>query len=211
MRCITYVSDSKEEFFMTQTKKLSTSNLVLGAILTALVFILQMYFSFVKLGPFTINWALIPIIIGAATCGVGVGAWLGLVFGLAVLISGDAAPFLAINVGGTIVTVLVKGLLCGAVSALAYKGAYKLFANMKNGRYFAAVVAAVVCPVVNTGVFLIGCAIFFMPTIIEWAGGSGVLYYMIFGLVGVNFIAELLTAIIISPVISRLLNARRKI
>lgn len=187
----------------------STKSLVLGAILTALVFILQMYFSFVKLGPFTINWAIIPIIIGAATCGTAIGAWLGLVFGFAVLISGDAALFLAINVPGTFITVLAKGVLCGAVSALAYKGANKAFAKFKSKNYLSAVVAAVVCPTVNTGVFLIGCLLFFMPAVTEWANGGNVAAYMIFGLVGINFLAELATSIIISPVISRLLTARR--
>lgn len=194
---------------MKKIRNQSTRNVVLGAILTALVFILQMYFSFVKLGPFTVNWAIIPIIIGAATCGTGIGAWLGLVFGGAVLISGDAALFLAINVPGTIITVLAKGVLCGLFSALAYKYALKLFSKLKNKNYYSAVVASIVCPVVNTGVFLIGCLLFFMPAVKEMANGANVIHFMIFGLVGINFIAELATAIIISPIISRLLSARK--
>ena len=74
------------------------------------------------------------------------------------------------------------------------------------------VAAAVVCPVVNTGVFLLGCLAFFMPTISEWAAGMGfesVGKYMIFGLVGGNFLFELLFNIILSPIIVRLIHIGR--
>ncbi len=197
---------------MNRTSKLSTRTLVLSAILTALVFVLQMYFSFVKLGPFTINWALIPIVIGAATCGRGIGAWLGLVFGFAVLLSGDAAAFMAVSIHGTYITVLVKGALCGFAAAVAYKAALKICSKFApvNDRYYAVVASAIVCPVVNTGVFLLGCLIFFMDTITQWAGGGNVAQYMIVGLVGVNFIVELAANVVLSPVIARLIDIRNK-
>lgn len=197
---------------MTQTSKLSTRTMVLGAILTALVFILQYMGSFVKLGPFSISLVLIPIVIGAATCGKGIGAWLGLVFGFAVLISGDAGAFLAVNVPGTIITVLAKGVLCGFIAAIAYEAALKICSKFapKNGRYYAVIASAIVCPVVNTGVFLIGCLVFFMKTVTEWAGGSNVGQYMIVVLVGLNFIVELATNIILSPIVTRLINIRNK-
>lgn len=197
---------------MTQTSKLSTRTMVLGAILTALVFILQYMGSFVRLGPFSISLVLIPIVIGAATCGTGVGAWLGLVFGFAVLMSGDAAAFLAVDVPGTIITVLAKGVLCGLAAALAYKAALKICTELspKNGRYYAVIASAIVCPLVNTGVFLLGCLLFFMETITQWAGGGNVAQYMIVGLVGVNFIVELITNIILSPIVSRLIDIRNR-
>lgn len=192
---------------MNQTKnKMNTRKVVLGAVLTALVVILQFMGAFVKLGPFSISLVLIPIVIGAATCGVGVGAWLGLVFGVIVLVSGDAAPFLSVDAAGTIATVLIKGLLCGAVSGLFYK----LFA--KYDRFLAVVIAAVVCPLTNTGIFLLGCLLFFMEPVSQWAQAAGlggnVAYYMIFVLVGVNFLVELGVNIVLSPVIVRLLNIR---
>ena len=50
-------------------------NLVLGAVMTALVIVLQLLGTFTALfGPFATAVGLIPIIIGAAMCGVGVGA-----------------------------------------------------------------------------------------------------------------------------------------
>ena len=197
---------------MVKTQKMSTRNMVLGAVLTALVFLLQYMGSFVKFGPFAISLVLIPIVIGAATCGRWIGAWLGLIFGIAVLVSGDAALFMAVSVHGTIITVLVKGVLCGFLASVAYEAALKVCNSFapKNGRYIAVIASAIVCPVVNTGIFLIGCILFFMPTVTEWAGGGNVGAYMIVGLVGVNFLIELAINIILSPTISRLIDIRKK-
>lgn len=192
----------------TKTNKISTNTLVLSAVLTALVVILQFMGSFIKLGPFSVSLVLIPIVIGAATCGAGAGAWLGLVFGVIVLISGDAGAFLGVSVPGTIITVLLKGIACGYLAGLTHR------LLEKYNRYAAVIAAAVVCPIVNTGVFLLGCLVFFMDTVAGWAVSAGlggnVAQYMIFGLVGGNFFFELGLNIIISPVIVRLLNIRKK-
>ena len=199
---------------MKTTRSLSTQKLVLGAILTALVLLLQYMGSFIKFGPFSISLVLIPIVIGAATCGTGIATWLGFVFGFAVLISGDAAVFLSVTIPGTIISVLLKGILCGLAASLAYNASIKLFGKFKSGQYIAVVISAIVCPIVNTGVFLICCTVFFMETITQWALaanlGGGVAHYMIFGLVGINFIAELVTNIVLSPIVTRLLKARNK-
>jgi uncharacterized membrane protein len=191
---------------MTKTR-MSTQKMVLGAVLTALVIILQLMGAFIKLGFFQISLVLIPIVIGAAMCGVATGAWLGFVFGMVVLLNGDAAAFLAIDVLGTIVTVLVKGIACGLAAGLVYK------VIEKTNKYVAVVAAAVVCPIVNTGVFLLGCALFFAPTLAMWAeaqglGGHLVKYVLVF-LVGGNFFFELGTNVILSPVVVRLLNIRK--
>ncbi len=187
-------------------QRMTTGTLVLGAILTALVVILQCMGQFIRFGMFSISLVLIPIVIGAATCGPKISTWLGFVFGVVVLMT-DAAAFLAISVPGTIVTVLVKGAACGLVAGLVYK------ALERKGTYFATTVAAIVCPIVNTGVFLLGCVLFFFDTIREWGAGLGysnVLAYMILGLVGGNFLFEMASNIILSPVISRVLNAVKK-
>ena len=185
-----------------------TKTMVLGAVLTALVVILQFLGAFIKFGPFSISLVLVPIVIGCATCGVAVGAWLGLVFGFTVLISGDAGAFLAVNAVGTVITVLLKGAACGFFAGLIYK------ALQKYNRYVAVVVSAVVCPLINTGVFLLGCLAFFMPTIAEWAltlgFGDNTAQYMIVGLVGANFLFELGINVVLSPVIVRLLAIREK-
>ena len=184
-----------------------TKKLVGVALFTAIVVVLQAVGGAIKVGQFTFSFVLVPIVVGAAVYGVTAGAWLGFVFGVVVLLSGDAGTFLAVNVAGTILTVLVKGTLCG----LAAGGVYKLF-ERKN-RYLAVLLAAVVCPIVNTGVFLLGCLAFFMETISGWAAALGYENagaYMIFSLAGVNFICEIIVNIILAPVISRLIKIGQK-
>ena len=95
----------------TNTKKIAGVGL-----LTAVVVVLQLLGSFIHFGPFSISLVLIPIVVGASLYGVLSGAWLGLAFGITVLISGNAAAFLAVNPGGTVVTVLLKGALAGLLA-----------------------------------------------------------------------------------------------
>jgi len=191
--------------------KMSTRTMVTGALLTALVFLLQFMGASIKFGTFSISLVLIPIAIGAITCGKGVGTWLGFIFGMAVLASGDAALFWAVNIPGTILTVLLKGMACGFVAGLVYELLTKLFSKSeKNMNYVAATVAALTCPIVNTGVFLLGCLVFFLDTVTVWAGGSGVGSYMIFGLVGVNFLFEMAVNIIFAPAITQIIKVVSK-
>lgn len=178
----------------------NTKTLVIGAALTAVVIVLQLMGAFIRFGMFQVSLVLAPIVIGAAIGGVGLGTWLGFVFGMVVLLNGDAAGFLAVDVFGTIVTVLLKGTLSGLAAALVYK------AFEKKNKYIAVILAAIVCPVVNTGVFLLGCLVFFMETIKEWAGGGALVSYFIMGLGIINFPVELVFNIILSPAILRLLN-----
>ena len=189
-------------------KRMSTKTMVLGAVMTALVIVLQLLGTFTAFfGPFSTAVALIPIVIGAAMCGVGVGAWLGFVFGLVVLISGGANLFLALDVLGTLVTVLVKGTACGLVAALVYR------ALEKFNRYIAVLAAAIVCPVVNTGIFMLGCIVFSMddvPQLASALGSSATGVALFWALAMANFLFELGMNIVLSPVIVRLLNIRKK-
>lgn len=185
----------------------NTKKLVGVALFTAIVVVLQLIGAFIKFGTFSVSLVLIPIVVGTALYGRKSGAWLGFVFGLTVLLSGDAAAFLTVNVFGTVLTVLLKGTLAGLCAGLVYK------ALEKKNKYLAVIAAAITCPIVNTGVFLLGCSVFFMPTITEWAKGLGVEsagIYMITGLVGLNFVFELLVNIVLGPVIVRIVNIGKK-
>ncbi len=189
-------------------KQQPTVILTYGAILTALVFVLQLVGSVIRFGTFSVSLVLIPIVLGAALCGKYMGAWLGFIFGVAVLVSGDAAVFYAISAPGTIITVLAKGTACGFLAGLVYE----LLA--KCNVYLGTMVAALVCPVVNTGVFLLGCRVFFYDTMQVWAQadfGGNALTYMFLGLVGLNFVFELLINIVLSPVILRVLRISKTI
>ena len=183
--------------------RIKTKTLTGVALFTAIVVVLQLLGSFIRFGPFSISLVLIPIVVGAAMYGAAAGAWLGLVFGVVVLLSGDAAAFLAVNPVGTIITVLVKGLAAGWCAGLVYR------ALEDKNRYLAVIAAAIVCPIVNTGLFLVGCKLFFMETITAWAESLGFASagaYLILGMVGLNFLVEMGTDIILSPVVMRIIR-----
>lgn len=185
-----------------------TKTMVGIGLFTAIVVVLQLLGGGIKVGSlFSISLVLVPIVVGAAVYGWQAGAWLGFVFGVAVLLSGDAAAFMAVNVPGTIATVLVKGTACGLMAGLMYK----LFSRWN--KFLGVVMAAIICPVANTGVFLIGCKLFFYDTIAAWgaaAGFANAASYMFLGLAGINFLVELGTNIVLAPVITRLIKIGEK-
>lgn len=187
--------------------KISVQTIVGLGLLTAIVVVLQTLAVGIRFGVFNITFVLVPIVVGAALYGWKAGAWLGLVFGVVVLFT-DAGAFLVINVPGTIVTVLLKGILAGAAAGLVYR----LIA--KKNEIVATLAAAVVSPVVNTGIFLLGCAVFFLDTIKEWAAGAGfgdnVAGYMIVGLVVINFLVEMAINLVLSSAIVTIVRIGRK-
>ncbi len=191
------------------TKKTSTKTMVLAGILTALVIVFQLLATFTAFfGPFSSAVALIPIAIGAIMCGPAVGAWLGLVFGLVVLFSGGANLFLAFDITGTLITVLVKGVMCGYISGLVYK------AFEKWNRNIATILAAITCPIVNTGIFILGCCIFFLDHAVAIAAqigsaDTGIALFVALALG--NFLFELGINTLLSPVIVRLINIKNKV
>lgn len=179
------------------------------ALLTAIIIVLQVVASFVKFGPFSITLALAPIIIGAALYGASAGAWLGGVFGVVVFIACVAGW----DVGGNIlftanpfltcILCIVKGALAGLVAGVAFR------AIEGRSPMAASITAGVLCPVVNTGIFCIGLTLFFHDTLVAWAGGTDLVYYIIFGLTGVNFLLELAINLVLSTVIVRVVGARK--
>lgn len=197
---------------MEKTKKTDVKKLVGIGLLTAIVVVLQMLGGGIKFGMFSISLVLVPIVVGAAVYGWVAGGWLGFAFGLTVLLNGDASPFMAINVGGTILTVLLKGIGCGLVSGLVYQLVRRLVKG-KAGLWAAVFAAAIVCPVVNTGIFLLGCKVFFLEEIAKWgvaAGFKNATAYMFLGLAGTNFLIELGANLVLAPVITRLIKIGNK-
>lgn len=180
-----------------------TSKVVGLGLFTAIVVVLQFLGSFIKFGPFSITLVLAPIVIGAALYGIGAGAYLGLVFGATVLISGDAAAFLTINPIGTVIIVLLKGMLAGLAAGLVYS------LISKASSLAGVIVAGVVCPIVNTGIFLAGCYIFFQEWLVAVFGTTGFVT-VVAGLVGVNFLIEMGINMVLSTAIVKIINLGKK-
>ena len=190
-----------------KTKNFDIHKLVLLAILTAIVIVLQLLGAFIRFGPFSISLVLMPIVVGAALVGPLAGAWLGLVFGAVVLATGDANVFMPINLFGTIFVVIIKGVVAGLLAGFGYKFFSKI--NKTTG----AIAAAVLCPVGNTGIFILGLFVFFFPTMREWSIGSGfdsATAFIFFGMVGVNFFIELAINLLLCPAIIRIIQHARE-
>lgn len=182
------------------------------AIFSAIIVLLQIICTFIKFGPFSITLALAPIIIGAAIYGVGAGAFLGGVFGTVVLVTGllgwDGGTVLyltSINAVATVLICVVKGAVAGLLGGLVYR------AIATRSELGGVIAAGIVCPVVNTGLFIAGMLLFFTDTLISWAGGQNLMIYLITVLTGINFIVELAVNLILASGISRIIRAARKI
>lgn len=195
---------------MSNTSQNKTYRLTALGILTAIIIVLQVFTTFVHFGPFSITLALIPIVVGASMFGVGAGAYLGAVFSVVVVImcitGGDPGGFLvwSANPFMCVVMCMLKGTLAGFEAGVHYR------ALESTNKIVATAVAALVSPIVNTGIFILGMMIFFRDTLVAWAGDTPVLYYIIFGLTGINFLIEVGVNVILSPVVVKIVDAVKK-
>lgn len=177
------------------------------SLFSAIIVVLTVLGNFVRFGPVPITLSLAPIIIGAAVYGSSAGALLGGVFGLVVLLGGifgwdggTVMLLMGLNPIGCILICIGKGILAGYLPGLAYR------AIEKKSPLAAVVTAGVICPVVNTGLFIIGMLVFYGSTLQSWAGGQNVIYYAIFGLAGINFVVELLVNLVLSSGITTVIK-----
>ena len=194
---------------MNSENSVKTRKLVILAVLTAVIVVLQVITQFIKPGFFPITLSLTPIIVGAALCGAGAGAFLGFVFSVMVLLDPATGAFLAVSIPGTVITVLLKGTLAGYIAGLVYR------AVEKKNQYAAALCAGIVSPLVNTGIFFIGCLVFFADYCVqvgESVGLSGSVFYMIATVfIGANFFIELAVNVVLSGAVVMLVKNGRKI
>ena len=203
--------DSKEEFMNIRGKigksGMSTEKLVLLALLTALVAILSYFGGFIKIGGLaSISLTLVPVVLGAALLGPSAGAWLGGVSAVVFFMTADAVFWFGLSIPGTVITVMIKGIMAGLCAGLVFR------ALEKYNRYLAIVASAVVAPIVNTGIFLIGCLVFFIDTVNAGAAaeGMGLFGYLIVFFVGLNFVFELVVNMVLSPAIARVIDIAKR-
>lgn len=171
------------------------------ALLMAMVIVLQFVGSMIPPigGTVSISLVLIPIIIGSAIYGPGAGAILGVTFAVVTLINcitgadpGGAMVFQA-NPVMCVLVVVGKSILCGLASGWVYA------LISKKSVYVAMLCAAIICPIVNTGVFVTCMLVFFKPVLSAWAGGTDVVTYVLTGLILCNFVPEMLLNVVFSP------------
>jgi uncharacterized membrane protein len=186
----------------------SAKNISYFAVLVALVVVLQIWGSNIKIAGLSLNLALVPIALGAILFGPLFGAILGLICGLIIAVSGITGnePFTFFLFSQspvfTVLLCLLKTGLAGAIAGVAYK----LIA--KKNRVVAVFVASALVPIVNTGVFAIGCFIIYDQILaylgmygLDYAGTSA--FYVVFVvLITWNFFIELLTSMLLAPAVA---------
>lgn len=180
-------------------------------LLMALVVVMQLLSGVIPpVAGFPISLVLIPIVLGSAAFGPGAGALLGATFGLVVFINcvtgADPGGQMVFQAGPVLcfLVVMAKGTLAGFGSGLVYK-----LLSGKNP-YLAMLCAAIVCPVINTGVFVACMFSFFIDVLSVWAGGTNLVGYVLSGLILMNFLPELAINVVFSPAGQRILHAVKK-
>ncbi|MBQ9773751.1 MAG: ECF transporter S component [Clostridia bacterium] len=196
-----------------KTNKQVIQRIVGTAVLAAIIVIVQLIASGIKIGPFTITLALVPIILGAVLFGPVSGAVLGAVFGgmvcISVVTGADVGGFLMFqqNPVLTLFLCILKSTAAGAVAGFVW------MALRKVNEILAMAVAAIVCPICNTGILCIGIYAFYHDLVTEWAIAadfSNAFAYIILGMVGVNFLIELAVNLVLAPAILRVIDAVKK-
>lgn len=195
-------SNSRKSF---KERYLTAKNVTYFSVLLALVIVLQLFGSSIKVGTTSLSFVLVPIVL----CGMILGPiWagaLGFIFGVIVYFQGlfGVDLFTATLIGDhpiiTLLTCLVKGACCGVASGYTYR-----LVKKKND-ITASFVASAVCPIVNTGLFILG-ALFMSDTLsanfVDEA--TTVIYFLIIGCAGVNFLVELGINLVCAPAILRI-------
>lgn len=177
---------------MMNTRKTVTFSIFIT--ITCLLQFLSTYINFIG---FPITLSLIPIILGGALYGIGFASTLGLSFGvfvsLMVILGLDpsGATMFSMHPFITIGICLLKGCIAGYLSALVYKSI--------NNKKVAVVVSSATATLANTISFLIVLYFFFDSSF------SAVLSILL----SINFIIELISNIVIAPMLLPLLNKRK--
>ncbi|MBQ8293192.1 MAG: ECF transporter S component [Bacilli bacterium] len=174
------------------------------AILGALVVVLQLFSNYVQFGSVSITLSLIPIVVGAVIYGPLTGFILGALCGVLVFVAPSTmALFWEYGVITTFFVCVLKMGIAGLASGILYKLLYK-----KNNSV-AAVVASVIVPIVNTGLFAIAAYLFYYDLLDGFAAGQNVVAFLFLSFIGINFIIELFVNSILSTVVVRLTNVEK--
>ena len=190
--------------------------LVMLSILSAIIILLQLFGSYIKIGTIPFSLVLIPIVLGAMLYGPVAGAILGFVFSAVVFvqtIAGVDVFSLTLFTSSPPLSyillpllIFLKGTAAGFVAGLVFK------LISKKNELLGTIVAAIVTPFVNTGIFLLFASTYFWKVINETfnADGHSMVYFLFIIIVGVNFLIELGLNAILAPVLCRLLNISKK-
>ena len=198
----------------TRKKTLRLAQMAMLIALIAVLQILATVFSKMVALPVSITLTLVPIVVGAVLFGPLEGAILGFSFGAITLILGvtgfDPVVLQSFQFSGvgTIFLILLKGTAAGAVA-----GAIAIPFKKRDKLYPAVFMAAILAPLTNTAIYIIGMMTIFQGT---WAGqaeeygGMLALALIIIGMALVNFVIELTINVVLGSSVVRIIQAVKK-
>lgn len=184
------------------------------AILCSLTVVLQILSTLMSnYLQFSLTLALIPVAVACihygAKCGIIVSAAMGITLFIECVVGFDVGGgiMFALSPVKTFIGSAVRVVLaaCGVILAGALTSKFK-------GKKWRSFLLSALLPVFNTGIFLLAFITMFNPLLHEWASGAGstVISYIFLGLVGVNFIIEVITCVALCPAIVFALQKNRK-
>ena len=189
-------------------KRITTQQIVGTGLLLALEIIFQIIGNYLQIGPVNINLSLVTVVLGAVLYGPLSGAVLGFFNGLIVLLSPSTiAIFMPISPVGTVIACLLKCTIAGLVAGLLFK----LFKNKNN--LVGLIIASILVPIINTGIFSVVCLLFFRPFLESGVSETfpNIGAFLIFGVIGINFIVEIVSTAVISVPLGMILLKREKV
>lgn len=185
----------------------NTKTIVVTGLLLALEIIFQLIGNYLQIGIANINISLVPVVIAGIIGGPISAAILGFFNGIMALLSPSTiAFFMPVSPAGTVLVCLLKCTLAGVFSSLAYHWLRK-----RISAHGATPIAAALVPIINTGLFMLGCFIFFRDILFaEGRDIMGAFGFVIVGMIGWNFVIELPTTIVLSTVTNEILLKREQ-
>ena len=188
-------------------KKINSKFLTGVALFVALEAALCLITNYVQFGAININLALIPIVVGACFYGPWIGLLLGVINGVITIFAPATLATIAIvpaaTVAATVFVCIFKTGLAGFCAGFIYKGIVKAFKKRPSvGSFVGSVVASIAVPVINTFTFILGSYLFFYDIYMaQYPDVTNLFFFLITAFIGVNFLIEVVSNLVIDPAV----------
>lgn len=186
----------------------STVTMVQLGILAAIILVMNLTpLGFLKVGPLSISFLMLPVAIGGIICGPFGGAILGMLFGIlsfSQCLGSDAfgTTLFGINPFATFIMCVVSRMLAGFLSGLIFKA----IAKFDKTKVLSFSVSTLSAALLNTFFFIGSLILFFGKTeyIIGLMDGASLGKFIV-GFVGLNGVVEAIVCCIVGAAISKAL------
>lgn len=185
-----------------------TKRLVLASLIMAIIAVMGFTpLGYVKLGVIEVTFLMIPVVIGAATLGMGWGTFFGAVFGVTSFFqcfgySAFGTALFAINPVATFILCLVPRILMGFLSGLIFKAVSKI----DKTKIASFITASVSGALLNTAFFTVAFLMFFRNADLTAAFGINLADMSVINVIGILVTFNAILEIVICGVIGTALS-----